>query len=202
MKLIAIAAAGLIALQAQPALAQPASAPAQPAQAAPSEALIDRFMAVLPDRDVLNAVDTEVDPEELAKLVALNPGKEAQVRTVLQANLACNGPAIRAGTVRMLRSVARNLGQDQLQKLVSFYEGPGYPAFNALAARMEGQEKPSAADESALAKLMAAYPLQAYHDGLSRAEAIIAADQGFMTAAMKCASEQMEALDKAGLKSN
>jgi hypothetical protein len=200
MKLLAIAAAGLIALQAQPALAQPASAPAAPA--APSEALIDRFMAVLPDRDVLNAVDTEIDAEELSKLVALNPGKEAQVRTVLQANLACNGPAIRAGTVRMLRAVARNLGQDKLQKLVSFYEGPGYPAFNALAARMQGQDKPSAADEAAMAKLMGAYPLQAYHDGLGQAEAIIAADQGFMTAAMKCASEQMEALEKAGLKSH
>jgi hypothetical protein len=102
----------------------------------------------------------------------------------------------------MLRTVARNLGQEKLQRLVSFYEGPDYPAFNALAARMQGQDKPSAADEAAMTKLMAAYPLQAYHDGLGRAEAIIAADQGFMTAAMKCASEQMEALEKAGLKSH
>ncbi|HEX9946669.1 MAG TPA: hypothetical protein VGA98_03935 [Allosphingosinicella sp.] len=200
MKLLAIAAAGLIALVAQPASAQPASARAAPA--APSEALIDRFIAVLPDRDAIGAAGQEIDEAELGRLTALNPGKGAQVRSVLQSNLACTGPAITAGSLRMLRTVARNLGDAKLQKLVSFYEGPDYAAFGALAARMEGKTPPSAEDSAAMAKLMGTYPLQAFYDQLSRAEEIIAADPGFMTAAMKCATEQMDALEAAGLKSN
>ena len=196
MKPLAIAAAAaLLALQAQSVLAQTP-------EAAPSEALIDRFLAVLPDRDQINAVDTEVDAGELSGLVALNPGKEAQVRTILQANLACTGPAISAGTLRMLRSVARNLGEARLQRLVSFYEGPDFAAFSALAARMEGNANPSPDDKAAMAKLMAAYPLQAFLDQMNKAGDIIAADEGFMSAAMKCASEQMAALEAAGLKSH
>lgn len=196
MKLFAIAAAAvLVALQAQPASAQAAPA-------APSEALIDRFLAVIPDRAEIDAVETEIDAGELKALAALNPGKEAQVRAILQANLACTGPAITAGTLRMLRTVARDLGQDKLQRLVSFYEGPDYAAFKALGARMEGGSASSPEDKAAMAKLMAAYPLQAFIDGMGRAGDIIASDQGFMTAAMKCASEQMAALEAAGLKSH
>lgn len=195
MKLLAIAAAGLIVLQAQPA-------PAEPVPAAPSEALIDRFIAVIPDREEIQAQSNEIDAGELGGLVALNPGKEAQVRAVLKSNLACTGPAVTAGTLRMLRTVARNLGAAPLQKLIGFYEGPDYAAFGALAARMEGNSTPSPEDSAAMAKLMGTYPLQAFLQQMSRAEEIIAADAGFMEAAMKCASAQMEALEAAGLKSH
>lgn len=195
MSLLPIVAAALLALHAPPA---PAPAP----EAAPSEALIDRFLAVLPDRDQISAVDTEIDAAELTRLVALNPGKEAQIRPILQANLACTAPAISAGSLRMLRTVGRNLGAEKLQKLVSFYEGPDYAAFQAVAARMEGGADPSAQDKAALAKYMETYPLQAFLDQMNRAGEIIAADQGFMSAAMKCASEQVEALTAAGLKAD
>ena len=193
MKSLVIAA--LLVLQAQPA-------PAQAPEAAPSEALVDRFLAVLPDRDQIGAADTEVDAAELSGLVALNPGKDAQVRAILEASLPCSNQAISAGTLRMLRTIARGLGQARLQRLVSFYEGPDFAAFSALAARMDGNAAPSADDKAAMAKLMEAYPLQAYYDQLSRADQIVAADKGFMTAAMKCAEEQMAALEAAGLKSH
>jgi hypothetical protein len=194
MRPLAIAAAALIALQPQPGLAQ--------ADAAPSEALVERFLAVLPDRAELEAVDSEVDPAELSALAALNPGKEAQVRSVLQANLACSGAAISAGTLRMLRTIARDLGEARLTRLVSFYEGPDFAAFNTLGARMAAASTPSPQDEAAMAKLLEAYPLKAYHDELNRAQEIIAADEGFMSAAMKCAEQQMNALEAAGLKSH
>jgi hypothetical protein len=193
MKLLAIAAA-LLALS-QPGLAQGP-------EAAPSEALIDRFIAVLPDRDEISKAGEEIDSAELGRLTALNPGKEAKVRSVLKANLACTGPAITAGSLRMLRTVALNLGRAKVEKLVGFYAGPDYAAFGALAARNEGKPNPSAEDKAAMAKLMGTYPLQAFYQELGRAEEIIAADQGFMTAAMKCAEEQIEALEAAGLKSN
>lgn len=202
MKPLAIAAAfALLALQPQPALAQEPG-PAQAPEAAPSEALIDRFIAVLPDREAISEAGEEIDAGELSRLTALNPGKEAQVRAILQKNLACTGPEITAGSLRMLRTVARNLGEDRLKKLVGFYAGPDYAAFAALAARMEGKATPSAEDSAAMAKFTGTYPLQAFHGQLSRAEEIIAADQGFMTAAMKCTSEQIEALEAAGLKSH
>jgi hypothetical protein len=202
MKLLAIAAAGLVTLHAQPVWAQPASAPRASAQAAPSEALIDRFIAAIPDAEEIAAAPTGIDAAELGRLVALNPGKEAQLRSILQANLACSGPAVTAGTLRMLRTIARDLGAERLQKLISFYEGPDYAAFEALAARMQGKAAPSAADEAALAKLTAAYPLRAFLDRMNNAQAIIEADQGFMTAAMNCASQQVDALTAAGLKAN
>lgn len=193
------AAAALLFVTVQPASAEPA-APA--AATAPSEALVDRFIAVIPDRDQIDSVSTEIDAGELAALVALNPGKEAQIRPILQANLACTGPAISAGSLRMLRTVARNLGEEKLKRLIAFYEGPDYAAFAALAARMEGKDKPSAEDSAAMAKMMGAYPLQAFHAQLNSAPEIIGADQGFMEAAMRCATEQVAALDKAGLKAN
>ena len=195
------AAAVLLALQ--PAAAQTAPAPAaQGAQAAPSDALIDRFIAALPDQEELGKAGGEIDPAELGRLSALNPGKEAQVRKVLQGNLACTGPAAVAGSLRMLRTVARNLGEARLRKLISFYEGPDYAAFGALAGRMEGKGSPSAEDSSAMAKLMGAYPLQAFEEQLGRAGEILEADQGFMEAALNCASKQVEALEAAGLKSH
>jgi hypothetical protein len=190
-----LAAAAFLALQAQPL-------PAQAPPAAPGEALVERFIAVIPDREEFDRLPTEIDPAELKQLVDLNPGKEAQVRKVLKANLACTGPAVVAGSHRMLRTVARNLGEEKLKSLVSFYEGPDYAAFKALTGRMDGGKAASAEDKAAMAKLMATYPLQAFIDGLDRAPEIIAADEGFMTAATKCASEQMEALEAAGLKSH
>jgi hypothetical protein len=188
MKLLAVAA--LFLLQ------------AQAAEPAPSQALIERFIAALPDQDAFSAGAQQVDPAELARLAALNPGKEAQVGAILKSNLACTGPAIASGSRRMLATIARNLGGARVEKLISFYGGPDYAAFGALAARMEGQPKPGAADSAAMAKYMETYPLQAFHDQLGRAGEIIAADPGFMESAMKCASEQVEAMEKAGLKAN
>ncbi|HYW14705.1 MAG TPA: hypothetical protein VE891_00935 [Allosphingosinicella sp.] len=198
MKLLAIAA--LFALQPQPAAAQ--AAPAEAVSAAPAEALIDRFIAVLPDREEIDKAGGEIDPIELARLATLNPGKEAQVRKVLQANLACTGPAASSASLRMLRTVARNLGDDRLRKLIGFYEGPDYAAFGALARRMAGKAIPSAADGAAMAKLMGAYPLQAFQEQMGRAEEIMTADAPFMEAAWNCAAEQEKALEAAGLKSN
>lgn len=195
MRSLAIAAAALLALQTVPGLAQ---APA----AAPSAALVERFIAVLPDREEIDSNSAEVDPAELSALAALNPGKEAQVRSILEANLACSNEAITAGTLRMLRTVAGDLGEARLTRLIGFYEGPDYAAFETLGRRIAGTATPTPEDRAAMAKLMEAYPLQDWLDRLNRAQEIIMADQGFMTAAMKCAEQQMNALEAAGLKSH
>lgn len=195
MKPLAIALAALLALQ-------PQSGGAQAARAAPDAALVERFLAVLPDPEEISALGLEVDQGELEGLAALNPGKETQVREILQAHLPCTREAVSALSLRMLRTIARDLGDARLRRLVSFYEGPDYAAFNALAGRLNGNSAPSPEDEAAMAKLMADYPLQAFHDAMGRSLDIIAADELFMGEATKCASEQMEALEAAGLKSH
>ncbi|HEX8263057.1 MAG TPA: hypothetical protein VF547_09310 [Allosphingosinicella sp.] len=195
MRPFAAAAAALLVLQAPPLAARAAKAPA-------SEATIDRFLAVLPDRGEIDSPSAEVDPAELGALAALNPGKEAQVRSVLEGNLACSNEAISAGTRRMLRTVAGDLGEAKVKRLADFYAGPDYAAFEALGARMNAAATPSAEDQAAMAGLMEAYPLQAWLEGLNRAQEIIAADEGFLTEAMKCAELQMNALEAAGLKSH
>lgn len=201
MKPFAIAA--LLALQSQPAAAQagPArAAPARAAEAAPSEALIDRFIAALPHQEEFTKAE-EIDPAEFARLAALNPDKEAQVRAVLQADLACTGPAVTAGTMRVLRTVARNLGEVRLRKLIGFYQGPDYAALEALATRMETSASSSPADSAAMARIMETYPLQAFQDQMGRAEEMFMADRGFVDAALKCGFKQEEAFEAAGLKS-
>jgi hypothetical protein len=122
------------------------------------------------------------------------------VRAILQANLACTAPAITAGTLRMCRTVAGNFGDARLRKLVSFYGGPDYAAFGALAARMERNPAPSAEDKAAMAKMMESYPLEPLHEQLSGAAELFTTDQEFMGAALKCAAEQNAALRTAGLK--
>ncbi|HYI39189.1 MAG TPA: hypothetical protein VE053_02600 [Allosphingosinicella sp.] len=195
MKPLAAVAAVLLLLPPQVGTAQASEAP-------PDKALVDQFIAVLPDRDALDAGGEEVDSAELSRLVALNPGKEAQLRAILEKNIDCTAPEITAGSLRMLRTVARNLGEARVRRLIGFYEGPDYAAFRALAVRMEGQAAPSARDSAAMARLMRIYPLQALQDQLGRAEAVFTADGEFMSAAIRCAAEQMDAMEAAGLKSN
>ena len=195
MKPFAIAVAALLSLPSQPASAE---APESP----PSAALVDRFIAVLPDRDAIGAAGEELDAAELSRLVALNPGKEAQLRVILQRNVACTGPEIVAGSLRMFRTVAGNLGAAKVRRLIAFYEGPDYAAFAALAARTEGNPAPSPKDKLAMDKLLRDYPLQALNEQLSKAGQIFAADQAFIGAAMKCATEQRDAMTTAGLKAN
>jgi hypothetical protein len=195
MKPLAIAAAVLLALLPRPGVAQARETPA-------SNALVERLLAVLPDRDEIGAVGTDIDAAELAGLVALNPGKEAQIRPILEASLACTAPAITAGTLRMFRKIGLDLGEAKLKRLIGFYQGPDYAVFSALAQRMSGTSAPSPDDKAAMAALMEAYPLQEFSEALNHGEEIMATDPAFMGAAMKCASEQMAAMEAAGLKSN
>lgn len=191
MKLLA---ALLIALQAQPASAQ--------APDAPSAALVERFIAALPDREALAAAGAELDSTELARLSALNPGREAQLRAILRRNAGCTGPVIAAGSLRVFRTIAGNLGEDGVRRLIAFYEGPDYAAFAALAARMKDAPKPEAKDKAALDRLMRAYPLDALNAQLGQAGQVFAADQEFIGAVTKCVNEQRDAMTAAGLMSN
>jgi hypothetical protein len=195
MKPLAALATLLLALQPQAGLARAAGKP-------PGAALVERFIAVLPDREALDSAGEAIDPAELDRLSGLNPGKEAQLSAILRRNAACTAPEIVAGSLRMFRTIARNLGEAKVRRLIQFYEGPDYRAFAELTPRVEGNPAPSAKDSAALAKLMADYPLEALNEQLGRAQEVFTADQAFMGAAIRCATEQRDSLEAAGLRAN
>src|SRR5687767_6744501 len=85
-------------------------APSEPAVAPASDALVDRFMAVIPDAASLDRIDRTADPIELDRLHALNPGRLDEIRRVLEEHAGCISPIRNAQTRNMLRSVVRQLG--------------------------------------------------------------------------------------------
>ena len=186
MKLLAIAL--LIAAQAPPGRGQ---APADP----PSEALIDKFVSVLPDR----VRNRSTVPYELRRLTALNPGREADVRAIFEADPAC-AAAIESGLLHILREVARGLGEARLRRMIAFYASPDLDEFEALVRRVEGNPSPSEADKAAWEKLFATYPLADFYERSKHIGDIIAADQAAMTPVMACLVAREAALYGAHLR--
>ena len=115
----------LLALCESPSFAQ--SAP-------PSDSLVERFMAALPpDR---RAPPTAPRTDEVERLEALNPGKTADIRPIVEAYQACTAAESKTHALALLRDVARALGEAKLLRLTSFYEGSDYVAFAALGDRI------------------------------------------------------------------
>jgi hypothetical protein len=189
MKLLLPIAAALLAFSPQ-AEAQPGPAPA-------SDALVETLLSVLPDRAQLGKIG-DPDPAEVEALNALNPGREAQVRTILADFETCIAPAYGEGIRRMIRSAARSLGEAGLKRLIEFYRND--PAvMGPLFERLRGPA-PSAADKAEEARLIAAYPLREYAQAFERAKAEAAGDQLFLAAATRCLDARDSAILEAGLK--
>lgn len=112
-------------------------------------ARIDRFLAALPPSSEAKAPkgETEQDVEEVKRLVAANPGKEAAIRAAIAARVACVDKVSDSFPLRALRKSAEKLSDAELDKLTEFYTGPDYARL--LAAGDEADMKP----------LMERYPL-------------------------------------------
>ncbi len=185
MKPLEIAAAGLLALHAQSAIAQSVPAP-------PSEAAIQRFLASLPPDPL--AGRAEPDPEQLRKLTTLNPGKAAQVKAILGDFDGCISAAAAAGARRMLRSVALELGAEKVERLTDFYRSPDLAVFTAIQARLSATKPPSAPDAAELKRLTAAYPLSDLSQAMKRAGQRVRSDAVFDEAARQCGQTRNAAL--------
>ena len=130
---------------------------------APSPALVERFMAAIPDAQRLSQVDGTADPAELARLSRLNPGKAEAIRPVLEAYAACSSPINNAISEAGLRFAAQQLGRAKLEQLIRFYEGEDFRRLAALTPRLEAGQTPTAADQAELERILAAYPLAEFN---------------------------------------
>lgn len=190
MKLLSLLAAAAFA----------ASAPAAPPEpAGGTDALAETLLSVLPDREDIEKVKAP-DPDQLALLTRLNPGKAAQVKSALEDFEICIAPASAEGVRTMVRKAARSVGAAKVQRMIDFYRLDP-ETMRGLFERLRGPA-PSAADTAEVERLRAAYPLDEYLQAFERAaaEAEAGGDPAFMAAALRCAEAQEAAFARAGLK--
>jgi hypothetical protein len=171
-------------------------APARSAEPA-SEALVDRFMAVIPGADRFERIDRTPNPDELERLTGLNPGRDADVRAVLAEHAGCLSEGRNRRTKERLRGMARQLGDANLRRIVTFYEREEWRVLVRLSER--SRQDLSAEDRAELDRLRAEYPL----DALVRA--INPLDPAFRSEnspedLQRCSRSLFEALDRLGLR--
>lgn len=179
--------------------AAPPPVPVAPAEATASESQIDRFMAVLPDAERLNGTDA-ADAEELARLVRLNPGRETDIRPVLDAFAACSTPHNLAMSREGLRFAARRLGSAKLERLIRFYEGEDFQRFQALMARLSAGATPGPAEEAELNGFMAAYPLTDFYAVMrDEVPGFVLSQTETLAAIDRCQEAENAALERLGV---
>jgi hypothetical protein len=170
--------AALAAFTAQPA------ASAQPAAPA-SDATITRFMAAVPPAS-RSATDRTPDPQDLARYNELNPGRAAEVRAALEEHEGCIGPIIAAGTERILRNIARELGEERVVRLTRFYESQDSHVFDRLSAREESSL--TEAERAEMDRIVAAYPLTEFLQEMANVRDRAGQDQVMMNGLSRCAA--------------
>jgi hypothetical protein len=181
-------------------LAAPAGAQTMPGEA--PEALIDQFLAALPHPEEW-AAHTDPDPSEVARIGALNPGREAEVRAILAEHGRCFGPLAEAATRRGLRTIARRLGPDKLRQLIALYASAEFRRFDALSARKEKGEAIPPAEERDAERFLADHPVAIeFAQAIQNAGSILSADEVFMNGLRGCAEATRAAFDKAKLRRN
>lgn len=163
------------------------------ADAPPSPELVQRFIAALPPRQrPLN----EIDPADLGRLVRINPGRESDLRPILQAHANCIAPPSEASTDRMLRDVASRLGTANVEAMIRFYQGPDLARFGALAEKTHKD----AAETAEFERLLGAYPVEAFMEAMQTANATAIFDETFFEAINACDRARAQALTRAGLR--
>ncbi len=165
------------------------------ADAPPSPELVQRFIAALPPRQrPLN----EIDPDDLGRLLRLNPGGEADLRQILQAHANCIAPPSDASTDRMLRDVATRLGTANVEALVRLYQGPDLVRLGRLA----GKADRDSAEAAEFERLLRAYPVEAFREAMQSASASAIFDETLFEAIHACDRARADALARAGLRAS
>ena len=164
-----------------------------------SEATIERFLAALPNADRLEAGEPAADPAELERLGALNPGRIDEIRPVLERFEACTAPISRAGTRRVLRSIARQLGEEKVAQLIAFYEGEDFVRLDALMARTGQGATASAEEQAEMEQIMAAYPLNEFMQALQPSNPLFWQDES-MAEIIACHERRDQALERLGVR--
>lgn len=161
-------------------------------------AQVERLMAALPE-SATKAVDAADEASQLARLVALNPGRGDEIKAILDAEYECGAAEDRRAVRAVLRAVAAELGPEKIERLISFYGSPHYPALRALAHRAGRGERLSAEERSELDRAEVAYPLREFElTRHAKIKALVAAGGG--PDYRRCANDGDAALAQAGLR--
>jgi hypothetical protein len=161
-----------------------------------TDPLVERFLAVLPEANSLRTVDRSADPAELARLVALNPGKDNQVRLILEEHAACSSAANNRLSERLLRNVARDLGPAKLQKMIDFYQGPDIARADLLFGRLERGETLSDAEQGEADRIIARYPLEDFTRQMGSLQLSALTDTDFAAEVSTCERARDATLDR------
>lgn len=127
-----------------------------PALAQDHAARVDKFLASLPPSTRSEGPDAEADAAaktDIERLRAGNPGKDAEIRTIVEARTRCNEQSSNAFVAQSLRVVADALTDAELDKLAALYSGADYPRMLAAA---DGSPEMKA--------LIAQYPLMRFYE--------------------------------------
>lgn len=143
------------------------------------------------------------DPKEVARIAALNPGHEAEVRPILAEHARCFAPVAEAATRRALATIARGFGADKLRGLISLYQSAEFRRFDAIEARQYKGEKLGVQEESEFRRFLADHPaMLEFGEALRNAGPIMTADADFMSATGACVDARQAAFDRAKLRAN
>lgn len=170
------------------------------AQTAPiGDALMDRFIAALPDPR--RGQVPPADPEEVARLEALNPGQSDAIRAVLDEGQHCLAPEVEAASLRAIRVIAERLGAAKVEQLIQFYQGEDARTLRALGDRTDRGETLSGEENARMMRILAAHP-EAVEFGraMQNSGQILTDDRVFMEGARRCAINKRNALQQRGLR--
>jgi hypothetical protein len=193
--LLAALAAALLAVQAPPLDQAPPAAETSVPPA--SEALVDRFMTAIPASAQGPADNRGADPIQLELLAEINPGRIEEIRPILEAEAACEGPLRREMNGRMLRGVAAGLGEEKLGRLVRFYEGDDYHLFERLGREESGTLSES--ERAELERLLTDYPIEEYAQAISASFPAMFDDPA-MEPLIRCGLDRARAFERKGLR--
>jgi len=170
-----------------------------------SDAVFDRFMAVLPDRDRLEKPDLTPLPSDVAALLAVNPGREKDIRSVLSQQIACNAGTTRDVVRETMRVTLDQLGPDKAALITAFYAGTGeakrdtarLDTLNAELAK-PGTDIKAAEDE--MMAIMNRYSLIEFANIMQQEGMRVAGDWKHIQARKTCWEAHDQTMAKAGLK--
>jgi hypothetical protein len=166
---------------------------------ATDDAQIDRLLAVIPYSDRLNVANTPPNPEHLAYLQSLNPGRP-EVRQLLQMRARCESTTMLAWTREAFRAVGRRLGSAKVERLIQFYSGPDFRALAAINERTDRGEAPTEADLATIDRIMRDYPLTAMAELVQTPDLIGAGEPNVLERVERCLAESNAAFARAGLR--
>jgi hypothetical protein len=192
MKSLKLIAAALVALQ---SVASPAAPPA-------SDAYIDRFLATVPDIEKTRIVDRAADPEDLARLTELNPGRADEIRPILETYTECISVIVNAGTIELIRNAARGLGEARAMQMAAFYRSPDSAVFAGLIERTNKGEALSDAESARLGAILARYPISQFNDQMKKLTDAMPEDQALVTAMTRCSLAKKQAFIEGKIRYN